>query len=202
MPIAVLTGDIVQSTALPHGRLDEIMDSLASTTALITNWTGTRRRFTRQRGDGWQLSVAKPAFALRAALFVQATLRAQGKDLESRISIGVGTAEFASGDDLNGASGTAFLASGRGLQTMTGPERILHSDAGPIAAATRLADHISQGWTPAQALVVHKALIPLKPPTQTEIGADLPISRQAVGQALAAAGFDAIHTALTLIEAE
>ena len=75
-----------------------------------------------------------------------------------------------------------------------------HAQGGAIGAATALADHVSNGWTSAQARAILPFLKTLKRPTQKEVSAFLGISRQAVGQALDAAGYSAIKAALAAIE--
>jgi hypothetical protein len=75
-----------------------------------------------------------------------------------------------------------------------------HAGGGALDAAFRLADHIAQGWTRAQARAVCAMLPPGAGPRR--IAADrLGVSRQAVDQALRAAGFAAIEAALEQIEA-
>ena len=70
---------------------------------------------------------------------------------------------------------------------------------GALDAAFRLADHIAQGWTRAQARAVCAMLPPGAGPRR--VAAErLNISRQAVDQALWAAGFPAIEAALEQIE--
>ena len=57
-----------------------------------------------------------------------------------------------------------------------------------------------RGWTPAQARAVLPMLAPDRP-TQEQVAEDSGITRQAVRQALVAAGFPALSTALDLLEA-
>ncbi|MFV0358960.1 MarR family transcriptional regulator [Tropicimonas sp.] len=202
MPIAVLSGDIVASTALPRQRLDDVMSALATAAGDMSTWHGAELRFTRQRGDGWQVVLAQPVRALRSALYMQSAIRALGKGITTRISIATGAGGPGSGPDLNSATDAVFVAAGRGLDSMTGPERMRHASGGAIGAATRLADLIAQEWTAAQARALHPMLVPGDPPRHADVAQRLGITRQAVTQALAAAGFDALDAALRLIEQE
>ena len=199
-PIAVLTGDLIASTALPRARLENAIQALAQAAQQISDWQGgASPRFTRSRGDGWQIYLVHPEMALRAALYLRAALRIGGKDLSTRVSIATGPATLPDAPDLNHAGGAAFVASGRGLDAMTGPVTMTHASGGALAAATCLADHISQSWTSAQArALLH--MLPPTPPTRTEAAAQIGISRQAVDQALSGAGYAALTEALALIE--
>ena len=63
---AVLTGDIVGSTALPPARLDAAMQVISSAARRVATWPGTPvTAFARRGGDSWQLAVADPALGLR-----------------------------------------------------------------------------------------------------------------------------------------
>ncbi len=198
--IAVLTGDIVASTELPGDQQEALMCSLSDDAGRMADWHGASLRFSRQRGDGWQVLLARPALALRSALYLQSGLRSFGKGLATRISIAVGDGDAGPGTDLNSANGPAFVASGRGLDAMQAPGLIQHTAGGSIGAATCLADHIAQDWTPAQARALHPMLAPI-PPRHTDVAGDLGITRQAVTQALDAAGYAALLAALGMIEA-
>jgi hypothetical protein len=70
-----------------------------------------------------------------------------------------------------------------------------------MGALYQLADHIAQGWTPAQSRAVDPLLAPDKP-THAEVARQLGISRQAVEKALNGAGFGAIEASLNLVEAD
>lgn len=201
MPIAVLTGEIVDSTALPTARQEALMAALAEAAATAAGWHGESLRFTRQKGAGWQAMLARPALALRTALHFQSAVRSLGKGLATRISIAVGEATLPDGTDLHSATGPALAASGRGLQALRGDERIRHASGGALAAAVGLADHISQGWTAAQAKAIHPMLTPLAPPRHSDVAEALGISRQAVTQALDAAAYGPLIAALERIEA-
>lgn len=199
--IAVLTGDLIDSTDLPAPKLETAFAALRDAAGRIARWQphGSSTRFTRTRGDGWQICLAQPHLALRAALCMRAALRSHGKMLETRISIATGHGALPENGDLNSAHGPAFTASGRGLDTLSGHAAMEHADGGALAAAVRLADHISQGWTPAQARAVHLMLWP-RDRIRATAAAELEITRQAVNQALWGAGFPALADALDRIE--
>ncbi len=199
MVIAVLTGDLVRSTDLEQDRLDQAMQALAAAAARASSWHGASLMFSRNRGDGWQVCLARPDLALRTALCMRAALRTGGKDLATRIAIAVGDGDPGSTGDLNAASGPVFVASGRGLDALELPAMMTFEGGGALGAAVRLADHVSQGWTEAQARAVGPMLEP-DTPVRREVAQAIGISRQAVDQALEAAGYPALAEALTLIE--
>src|SRR5690606_33341086 len=87
---AILTGDLVGSTEKPVAALEQAMQALAETARGISAWTGADTRFTRYRGDGWQIYVAVPGLGLRAALTIIARLRAADAGLATRAAIGIG----------------------------------------------------------------------------------------------------------------
>ena len=144
--------------------------------------------FARRGGDGWQIVVNKTALVLRAALYIQSSLRLMNSEFSTRIAAATGEGELPSGADPNSAHGPVFRDSGRLLDTLTGRTLMAHADGGALGASFRLADHIAQGWTQAQARAVHAMLPPEAGPRR--LAADrLGISRQAIDQALWGRGF-------------
>lgn len=195
--IAVITGDLIGSTALKDEDVEARIISVKLAAEQIAEW-GHKTHFTRQSGDGWQITIQPPERALRAALFIRSWLMQRGAERATRMFIATGAATLSS-DNLNEATDPVFVTSGRGLKSM--PKRALmgHGSGGALHAATRLADHISQGWTLAQAKTMSEALLPQNL-SQKEIAERHKISQQSVQQSLAAAGFPAIDDALRFIE--
>lgn len=204
--IAVLSGDLIDSRRLPTSELEEAFTALKNAALEISFWQWDEAQdravatcFTRNRGDGWQIYLAKPRLALRAALYMRAALLAEGATLRTRIAIAEGEGDLGLGNDLNNAGGPAFVASGRALDNMKSPVSLTHATGGALGACVRLVDHISGGWTQAQARAV-RGMLPPRKPTRSEVAASLAISRQAVEQSLNAAGFGALADAMALIE--
>lgn len=192
MQIAVLTGDLVGSTQLSNAQL--------SAAFRLVN-AASPERVSRNRGDGWQVALTQPETALRVALRIRAALCGADPAFITRISIATGPSHQPIPDDLNEATGDVFVASGRALDDLPNGVTLAFAAGGALAAVARLADHISTGWTPAQAAAMYLALAP-EPQTRAEIGDALGKSRQAVDQALSAAGYKALSDALKLIENE
>lgn len=204
--IAVLTGDIVNSSALPAKELDLAMETLDRATRHFSDWQAGSRdlttAFARRGGDGWQAVLETPELALRAALFLRATLIEKGP-FQTRIAIAAGKGSLTdkAREDPNYGHGPAFTQSGRLLEKLPRNSLMQHAQGGPLCAAFLLADHIAQEWTQAQAAAMALALPPMHK-TQQDIAEHLGISRQAVAQSLKSAGYAAISAALDLIEAD
>lgn len=196
--VAVLTGDLIESSTYPADAIERAFATLSRAAEDAESWHGASVSLTRNRGDGWQACLARPELALRTALFLRARLAAAGGP-SSRIAIAEGAGDPGTSGDLNTATGPAFTASGRALDDLSGTETLRHAKGGAIGAATRLADHISQGWTEIQAGTIAIFLHP-EAPTRSEAGRRLHKSRQAVDQALHAAGYPALADALRMIE--
>lgn len=196
---AILTGDLVRSTKLSPNELQLAMAALKKAADEAVPWHSENLRFSRSRGDGWQVYLARSTYAVRTALFLRSALRGLGKKYSTRISIATGNETLDVKPDLNTASGSVFTASGHGLDEMNAHVWMIHSDSGATGAATRLFDHISQGWTAAQARAIHPMLAPTRI-TRREVAQKSGISRQAVDQALDSAGFAAINDALQMLE--
>lgn len=196
--LAVITGDLVSSTALAEKDMSARMATVERAAAELADW-GSPTYFTRQSGDGWQMVIRPPELALRAALFIRSHLMRDGAARVTRMYIAAGNAELHS-ENLNDATDPVFVASGRGLKSL--PKRALmgHADKGALGATTRLLDHISQNWTPAQAKLMSDALLPQNL-SQKEIAKRHDISQQSVQQSLSAAGFPAVEDALRFLEA-
>lgn len=197
----VLTGDLVSSSTLSSSQIDTAIAALDRGAGEITSWnSGLVTGFARSSGDGWQFALSPPQLGLRAALYLRSVLRRQGKNFASRIALASGPGTLPASHDPNSASGPAFTDSGRLLSTLSGSYATMaHASGGALAAATGLADHISQGWTPAQARAMAE-MLPPDPGTHAEAASRLGISRQAVDQALTAAGYHALRDALDALE--
>jgi hypothetical protein len=198
--IAVITGDLVRSTRHSADAVDAAMQAIRLTSDAIAGWYIPRKdtRFTRFRGDGWQIYLAKPRFSLRAAVVIQGTLMA--RNMESRISIGIGQSDSLGSTDLADAAGKAFEESGRGLDNMGDNFRLNISGEGVQPRDGIIADLLGermQKWTAAQAEAAALQLgSPSKIRTLFDIGGELNISPQAVNDRVRGAGCATLASAL------
>jgi len=201
--IAVLTGDIVGSTMLGPEKLERAMSALAECAETQADWHGESLRFTRNRGDGWQVVLAKPEMALRSALAFRAALRSLGEEFDSYIGIAIGAPPQKITENLNTETSKTFVESGRILELLKEVPSGIRMEAtptGPLTAASILADQISQDWTQPQAAAMLYALDPTQSVRYTDIARHLGKSRQAISKSLAAAGEKPMEIALSAIE--
>ena len=202
-PIAVLTGDLINSTALGSERIAAAMTVLQAAAQVVEGWTDAPLHFTRHRGDGWQVVLFKPKYAIRSALYFRACLKAHDAGLDSAIGMAEGIIETDVGPDLNIETADPFVRSGRALElARRSAPHMNHSRVGAIAATVILCDRVCREWTKAQAAAMCHAMHPDGMPDYTEIGETLGKSRQAVTKALAAAWHDEVSLALIMLESE
>ncbi len=198
---AVLTGDLIGSTAADPARVDRTMAMLEQHAGLISKNANADFRFTRFRGDGWQILQHDPCRFLWTAIYLNAVLKADpDNSIPTRIAIGLGRVDQLGATDLSAAKGSAFVHSGRALDAMTnsGHTLALAGEETNDIQRSLLAfvDDRIQSWSREQADVMRLKLTPGKVPTHEEIAAILRISRQAVGARLQAAGFALINDAV------
>lgn len=202
---AVITGDLVASSTLPDSRLDAailaLQDSAQNWAAL--NGAAHDLHFTRFRGDGWQILIPQPGHALRIALMLSAALTAADTGLSTRLALGFGSVTRLPSGDLSAATGTAFLRSGRALDSM--PRSQTWAVAGGtglplwIAASIPLAEWQAARWTKGQAAVVAEYLDPVHR-RQEDRAARMGLTRQAWASRFAGSGISAWQATLDLWE--
>ena len=195
---AVLTGDIVASRRSGRARLDAGIAALSLASDRFAAIAGSDLRFTRYRGDGWQVLLDRPDLALRAMICLRAALKAEGGGLDTRIAAGFGAVETGAERDLSGATGPAFFASGEALDT-AGDRRYVIALPGWPQAVAALLDAIVTDWTAAQAEAA--AIDAAENLIQADIAKKLGITRQAVQQRLAGAKMGAVRQAIETFEA-
>ncbi|GKY87588.1 hypothetical protein [Sinisalibacter aestuarii] len=200
--VAVLTGDLIGSTASGETATDEAMASLHKTTVEIAKWRGVSpplRFFDRYRGDGWQILLTHPAYALRATLVLAATLASTAELPRTRIGIGIGPADIPDNKDFAASTGAAFIASGHALDTLP-RARVFAIEGEHVTSLHRailaLAEELSGRWTPEQAEATALYLSP-RQPTLAAIAERLGISTQAVSYRIRGAGARALRDAAT-----
>ena len=205
---AVLTGDLVGSSRLSPASLEGARGAFATAATEIETWrtklVGAPADFFR--GDSWQMLLTQPGFALRAALYIRASLKAGAPEWDTRIAIGYGEVDRIDKQRTSLSSGEAFLLSGRALDdlgdtvdiTVRGPRDGLKWDAlGPLA---HLCSVLMDDWSQKQAQAARLALAP-DAPTQARMAELLGVSQQAVSKALSAAKITALLRAIDHSEA-
>lgn len=195
--ICVLTGDIVRSSRLSRRELEALMRALAEGADMVRHWTSPASPpLERFRGDGWQLALNEPHWALRAGLILRATVRMVSRSADTRIGFGIGSGEFAS--DLAASSGSAFELSGEQLEQLSGPGRWSFAADGMPSARLDLTAALftacegwSSGWTSKQAEAVALLIRP-EEPAIVDVAERLGVRAQTVQDHFAKAGGKAL----------
>ena len=210
---AVLSGDIVKSTALSDAQLKDaravILDGVMMLDEKLGHPLVARPDF--YSGDAWQLALTDPKHALRFALFIRANLHAQ-LDVGTRVSIGIGPVDRIDTKRISLSSGKAFTLSGRKLSEMfgytdfaitRGPARTGLSSllSGWMEVGLQHCSDHARGWTRRQAEIVALGLLH---PEQTheQLAAELspPVKKQTVTAALNSAHWASITETLTVFQ--
>ncbi|WP_321473101.1 hypothetical protein [uncultured Paludibaculum sp.] len=202
---AVLTGDIIRSSRLSPAQLASVRSSLTAAVAAVKRWKRglVSGKLEFYRGDGWQLLLTDPALAMRAAVFLRASLLAQGL-ADTRVSIGVGEVRNTRSRRTSLSTGQAFVLSGHGLDEMAQHSRMtfeIPESAGPLSAWPRVVSHLCDAlmgrWTRRQAELICAAVVPEEPGAET-VAQSLhpPISKQAVAKALKSANWYVLREAI------
>ncbi|MES1924929.1 hypothetical protein [Salinisphaera sp. T31B1] len=200
--VCVLTGDIVKSSALGADRFDAVMGALESAAETVAAWPQIAPvHYERFRGDGWQLLLGQPKWALRVSLCMRGAIRSACGAGETRLAAGIGSADRA--DTLAASSGSAFECSGRGLERLKTHQLWWIDGAFATAGERALAqglfsvcDGLSRHWTSRQA-EIFLALVQPEAPTMAALADRLSVQPQTVQVHFARAGghalLDAVH---------
>jgi hypothetical protein len=216
-PVAVITGDMIDSRKLDKPTRKRIPDLLRSAVdALVPVIVEEHTEVDIFRGDSWQILLWKPHRAVRACLFMRAFLLSQKlyddlQAVQARMAIGIGEVDFVHEQRVSQSEGPAFQASGRLLDELSSRRRALldvrfteeydRSGAGATAqAAAAFCSAAVRGWTPHQAVAVCGAL---RGQSQAETAQAWPggsVTQQNVSKHLAEAGWDYIERGLRFTE--
>ncbi len=201
--VAVLSGDLIASTQHPQDWTETALRGLRQRSNKVAQWHGqATAHFSRFRGDGWQIVLYAPEQALRAALYLHAGLQITPSSPTSRISIGLGQMDPWDGRNLAAASGRAFEASGRGLDTMPKSRKLTVAGDGitPLhEGIIAMIEDQAFGWSAEQAEAIGPYLLPNRP-TLKAIAAELNISTQAVHARLTGAHAQTLRHTIELWE--
>jgi len=206
---AVLTGDLIKSGELAKNELNDVRSSLLKRSGDINDWkTGlVEGNLEFFRGDSWQMLLGRPELAMRAAVFLRASLIGSGK-ADSRISIGLGTIDNISERQLLMSTGEAFSLSGHGLDELTGYSEMtikISRSSGPLfewlPVVANLCNSLIKQWTRRQAEVIIFAIDP-EEPTHEEIAEKLTpaVTKQAVTKILNGANWHSLREVINQFE--
>lgn len=216
---AVLTGDLVKSSRLSSDMSSRAMVLIkdgASEFAEIYPGSVIGKIDTF-RFDSWQLLLGKPELALYAAVFLRSFLKMEStpdNKLDTRVSIGIGTAESIVEDKISNSSGPAFTASGKALDVMGNKTFSLTTDDDPgnpwenlKNGIVPLLDCVVSDWTAPESRAVNGALWGW---TQEETAKKWPsfenqikqITRQSVSKSLVRAHWVQLESTLEWVQLE
>ena len=207
--IAVITGDLINSSQFETEQLAEIMRMLNKEFKILNLRTAQGEvGFSISRGDSFQGIVEDPMEALSIALGIKAFLNSYNDKrdvatnaspiVDVRLSIGIGEANYDL-DSINISNGEAFQLSGRILDmmkagdikmTLTTPIQDLNDE---FYVHMKFLDNMTDRWSMASAEVVYYFLKGLK---EREIAEKLNRSQAAINHRKKAAGWFEIRLLL------
>lgn len=208
--IAVITGDLINSTQYPGALLSMVIKELKEEFEELEKEFSGQINFSLYRGDSFQGIMKNPENAMQIALRIKCAVNkisvtGRGKSPEAnlKMAIGIGEMEF-EGDSIEESNGQAFIFSGRTLDEMKSesrqirlktPETNLNEE---FDVSLFLMDQLIQRWSAASAEVVYYLLKGWK---EKKIALDLNISQSAVNQRKKAAGWEPINMLLKRYQA-
>jgi hypothetical protein len=204
--VAILTGDVVASSHLPREQRQRLPSLLKDAGKAVHRAFPKAVPYPVQvfRGDSWQLAVAAPPLALRAALFFRCHVIASspaGSPWDTRVAIAIGAVDFLPPASVSEGDGPAYRFSGEALDAMKHARMAIVGEDLPsgLGVIVVLLDALAQKWTGRQALAVKHKLQGL---TQTQIASAGPgrLSQQAIADQLARARWPAVAEALQFAE--
>ncbi len=186
--IAIITGDIVDSTKLNLAERTIMLNALQSIPEILSSFEHISMEIFR--GDSFQLLIEKADNAAKAAIAIRAWLRSQvelsGKEpLDARIAIGIGGTDYDS-QSVSTSDGEAYRLSGRLLDKMQ-KSRLAVATPWPLVneelkLSTAFVDDIISSWTQNQSKIMLMRLQTSK--SHLELAQMLDISRQMVDKSL------------------
>lgn len=206
---AVITGDVIASSDLEAAQRKLLPATIESIAATLTDWLGADEvaPVAIFGGDSWQLLLATPANALRAALFMRASLLASHLEVDTRLAIAVGGVDFVPKAGIEQADGEALRMSGRKLAELSNSsvsigfechDKILSRHWDLVVCLIDAL--VLVNWTANRARAVSGALRGL---TGVQIGElwPTPITKQTAGRHLTEAAWEALDRAVSEYEA-
>jgi hypothetical protein len=201
---AVLTGDIIASTQAGQAATDATIALIETVAKLEREVSHADVRFSRFRGDGWQIYCSDATRVFRIAVRVLANLHSRPDLPKTRMSAACGAVSFLPETGLASASGDAFVLSGRGLDTIKRKKIVYsHADGKEAWKAAMFSQLEWQAfrWSPEQAQAIALAFR-LDPPHPGKSAEDLGISRQAFSARLDGAGYSPLWEAEHVFRSE
>lgn len=158
--IAVLTGDLVNSTKMANETYSDVINSLKECLQdahIKYNAIGEI-----YRGDEFQIQYPKPIYALKSTLLIKLALhlsKFSPKPIQCTLSLAYGTHSVYD-KKPNTSSGPVFIESGRGLEKTQRGELSIHfaqiNNNSDILLLTQFLNHLLNRLTKTQAELLYK----------------------------------------------
>ena len=158
--IAVLTGDIVNSTKMPNQTYIKVINSLEDFLREVNikfNATGEI-----YRGDEFQIQYPDPIYALKSALLIKLALhisKFSPKPIQCTLSLAYGDHEIYA-KKPNTSKGSVFIKSGRGLKKTQRGELSLRfdkeADNNEVILLTQFLNHLLNRLTKTQTELLYQ----------------------------------------------
>jgi SatD family (SatD) len=188
--IGVLTGDVINSEKFKE---DEWLFHLQSFLKTVGN---SPADWAIYRGDEFQIKIDDPSQAFLRALEIKALMK-KNKNLDVRLSIGIGEADVMRGKILE-SNGPVFLRSGRGLDELKKSKVTMSISTGNELMDSELNLYLKlalfgiiDSWTVASAEMVSIMLQNHGVP-QEDISRKTGIAQSAISQRLKRANFEVL----------
>ena len=158
--IAVLTGDLVNSTKMSNATYTEVTNSLKG---FLQDVNDKYRAIGEvYRGDEFQIQYPDPAHALKSALLIKLALhlsKSSPKPIQCTLSLAYGAYDIYD-NTPNTSSGPAFIESGRGLEKAQRGEFSLRfqqeSDNDDVQLLNQFLNHLLNRLTKTQAELLYQ----------------------------------------------
>lgn len=189
--IAVISGDIVDSTGLNSNEFEKLLACIKDTQSHISR-EHPKNNHSIERGDEFQSVIHDFENALRYTLLYRLAIKALGKQFDCRISFAIAP----QGDlreSVSESMGKAFTLSGRALKAMKNERLVFHSDnhnhVEQFSLLIKYLDRQVTELTSRQCEVILPLLKKLGCISFIELAEELQVANATVSKSLKAAGW-------------
>ncbi len=193
-PIAVISGDIIRSSELPHNMYEDLLYTLHNQLVFIRT-INPNNKFEISRGDSFQILIQDVENAAKYALLLRTSLRSSHNNYDCRLSIAIGH-DVSIRHTIASSTGDAFTMSGRALDNMTSDTfkvtTLLQPFNEHFGLLTKYLDHHISGMTERQCAITHILLKNQQSLTQKEIAELLGVNRVSVNRSINSANLNFI----------
>lgn len=201
--IAVLTGDIVDSTKMSPGDYQTTIEMFKYNIQYFAQHFAASGEI--YRGDSVQICFKQPQYAMKSAVLLKMCLLqspATTKPIAVTLALGLGEASV-TGATPGVSQGSAFIYSGRGLDNANSGELCLHAEnlqiQEKLGLATKFLNHLLSSLTRKQARVLYHYVL-LNYPTHQKLADQLHTSQQNVTKHLSRIGASLVEEYLLFFE--